>query len=128
MSPLPRRHRLRIGPKPQLSLPGLRLKLVQRPIRDIPIVHPRHPDPDLLPAGIYTLAGDVGHRTAVPILGDRVDLSLDPIAEVGKRLAGAGAVGLLLFGGVDLGQPDLHRLLVVEDGQGVAVGYADDRG
>jgi hypothetical protein len=56
------------------------------------------------------------------------NLSHPAEAEIGQALSRPGAEGLFPLWRIDLGKPDFDLLPPTQDGQGVAVGDADDRG
>ena len=61
-SPLPRGHRLSVGPDPSATRPCVALQTVQgRPLRRIPDEDPRQARPNLLRAGIVPITSHVGN-------------------------------------------------------------------
>jgi len=86
--------------------------------------------PDLLRVRIaeYVLVNDgslrqlhVSHSPPIAVHVDSLDVYSLPKNEVGGELLGSGSEGLAFLGAVDAVKPDLHRVLIVQDGNRIAV-------
>lgn len=89
-------------------------------------IDPGHAAANLLGVGVDSVAANAGDGTAVTVAGLRGYLGGLTEAHVGEGLLRPGSEGLGLLGRVDFGESDLHLLLIVHDGQRVAVTDRDD--
>jgi hypothetical protein len=132
-SPLPRRRGLRVAP--QLSASILRLLLRRRILIPLPrcllacILPVPHGQPggDLREIDVLPLQYHDAHLALIPISLPAVQCDILPVHGVREMAARHLAKGLSLLGGVDPRKADfVLRTAVVENGDGVTIGYADN--
>jgi hypothetical protein len=126
LSPLPRRNRLRIGPKAKPLCAGHILERIQTAIPDVAVEHPRHASAHLLGVCVDPRAPYAPQRAPVAVPLRPLHAGNLACAQRAERLLGAFPERLLGLRRVDLLQPDANALLLQLHDERVTINDAND--